>query len=571
MAHLDKKYTILFFSFSLTIFLIGSLIKLNIPLEGWDWIFVDAADNWSQGINKVWMHDHPPLYAFFLTVLFKIFGQSITIGRIGNIFCALITAIFLFRLASKIFNHNVAFWSVIFYLLNPVSIQGTNSINLTDTSLLPLLFVLTIDSIRENILRPTIKNSLFFSLLICFCFWAKITSSIALCTSILTGNVAQLIFEKGEKAGRSYNLIIRNIVGIAIGLCLFFLTWFLVTTSLWGFDAFLAPFKFLSFVIISKYEESKLVSTIYHILRILIWASPYFFLIWLVKSWTIFRSSLSENGGQDNFKLFLIYFTIVYFVGNIAVGGTCYGFPRYHAAVLPLVSIFVGSYVSSLVNKLGKKEMILVCVGVVSLVLLYLFTLKDPLLFLNLQLKEMLLYHHNKIDLVKYFFINLIPLYGIPILLSVIFIKFLRINNKNEAISVCLFIGLLATNLSLDVQQMFASYRTSYQYGAVGKNELIQKANANISMGDQVFGTWEFTYDLKDKQVPYVDWSELESKERFLNFIKEKRPKAIIGGLTVNTYDQLKWMLSEETQLMLNKNYIFQRIGTYYLWLRKPE
>ena len=566
MVNIDKKYNVLFFLFfSLTIFLIGSFVKLNISLEGWDWIFVDAADNWSQGMNKVWMHDHPPLYAFFLTILFKIFGKSIAIGRIGNIFCTLVTAFFLFRLASKIYNYDIAFWSVIFYLLNPITIQGTNSINLTDTSFLPLIFVLIIDAVRKDILRPTIKNSLIFSLLICF--WAKITSTIALCISILIGSIAQYLFEKREREKGNYKLIIRNILGIAIGFCLFFFTWFLVALSLWGLNAFLSPFNFLSSVVISKYEESKLLSTSYHIIRIFVWISPYFFIIWLFKSWTIFRSSFNQNDNQNNFRLFLIYSTIVYFVGYIVVGGTCYGFPRYHAAVLPLVSIFVGIYVSSLVNKFSKKEMILVYTGVFFLVLLYLFTVQDPILFLNLKLKEMLLYHYSKIKFVKYLFIIFIPLYIFPVLLSAIF-KFFKVINKTEVISACLFIGLLSTTLTLDIQQIFASYRTSYQYGAEGRDELIKKVNANIRIGDNVFGTPEFIYELKDKEVPYVRWREWESEEKFINFIKEKRPKAIIGGLTINTYDQLKWTLSEETQLILSKNYSFERIGTYYLWLR---
>ncbi len=68
-----------FLLLALTLFLLGTLTKTAIPLAEWDYISVDAARNWAWGINKEWLFDHPPLYPFFLTILFKFLGSSIVV------------------------------------------------------------------------------------------------------------------------------------------------------------------------------------------------------------------------------------------------------------------------------------------------------------------------------------------------------------------------------------------------------------------------------------------------------------------------------------------------------------
>ena len=138
-----SKYTQCFLYTSVVIFLLGSITKISVPLAEWDHMSLCAAESWAKGIDKAWVFDHPPLYPFFLTALFKLFGPSVEIARLGNILSVLLTAIVLFRLASQLFNRDTAAWAVFFYLLSPVCIQGTSSMDMADTSLLPLSFILT--------------------------------------------------------------------------------------------------------------------------------------------------------------------------------------------------------------------------------------------------------------------------------------------------------------------------------------------------------------------------------------------------------------------------------------------
>ena len=86
-----------------------------------------------------------------------------------------------------------------------------------------------------------------------------------------------------------------------------------------------------------------------------------------------------------------------------------------------------------------------------------------------------------------------------------------------------------------------------------------------------MLATPEFIYELQDKRVPDVGWNIWESKDIFYRFIGLNDPQAIIAGLTVNTYGQLKWLLNKDSEQILKDNYNLSRIGTYYLWLRSHD
>jgi len=201
-------------------------------------------------------------------------------------------------------------------------------------------------------------------------------------------------------------------------------------------------------------------------------------------------------------------------------------------------------------------------------VIITVYLLKDPLLFLNLRFKELLL-HGDGIDhVVKNAIMTFLPFYGLPIALVCLWLSIFRMRSRNRIYAILLIVCTLSTLLALDLQQIFASYRTSNQYGAVGKVEVLQKVRNHVRDGDYVFATPEFNYDLRDKKVSGIGWQIWKSKDIFYRLIESNTPQAIVAGLTVNTISQLKWLLSKDTQHFLSSDYDFITIGTYYLWLR---
>ena len=142
-------------AFALAFFLMATLTRLNIPLAEWDHVILSAAEDWSRGIDRAWLFDHPPLYPTVLALVFHVFGSGAAVARAVNIAFVLLTALCVYRFAAKFFNPTAAFWALIVYLMNPVTIQGVSSLDMADTSMLPLLFLLTAMALRNLNARPT--------------------------------------------------------------------------------------------------------------------------------------------------------------------------------------------------------------------------------------------------------------------------------------------------------------------------------------------------------------------------------------------------------------------------------
>jgi hypothetical protein len=209
---------------------------------------------------------------------------------------------------------------------------------------------------------------------------------------------------------------------------------------------------------------------------------------------------------------------------------------------------------------------------IVSLsVIITTYVLEDPLLFLNLRVKELLLSGNELGEIAKKTIMTFLPFYVLPVILFCLWFFVSRIRSRSNIFAILLIFCSLSTLVSLDIQQIFASYRTSNQYGASGKVQVLQKVRDHVSNGDYVLATPEFIYELHDKRVPDVGWNIWKSKDIFYRFIGLNTPQAIIVGLTVNTHGQLKWLLNKDSEQILENNYKLSRIGTYYLWLRNHD
>lgn len=563
---IDRSY--FFLTPALALFLLGTLTKLATPLAEWDYVSIDAAQNWAQGIDKVWLFDHPPLYPLFLTVLFKFFGSSIVVARVGNIFCVALTGFILFRVAAVLFNRDAAIWAAMLYLISPVCIQGVISMDVADTSLLPLVFILTIYAIVRNILYPCLKNTTLAAFGVSLCFWAKVTSSIALVTALLGGILIFLMLGK-QSINKVWYL---NLFGIVAGVVGFLLSWVMISSLLWGKDAcmsvFLAPGASLFSQQGAPIFSSKFIQVIRHALIIVIWFTPYFIFAWLYGSCKLAVKKGTQSD-QEKAILLLMGVALFYFVGYTLIGGTNWGFPRYHNAILPLLCLFSGVIVSRFIGEMDREAFRMFNISLVLLIIILFFFTKDPLYFFIFQMKEMLLSNVDMGSVAKQALAIFLPLYGLPIVIGAIVAFYTRRPYQRRVFITCLLLGSFASMISLNIKQLHASYRSSTEYGASGKYQMIERVRQQIQVGDYILATPQFIYELRDKNIHSGGLRVWQSREQIFGFIDKKKPSIIIAGLTVNTYEQLKWLLSEESQRYLDQEYTLVRIGSYFLWLKK--
>lgn len=225
---MDKKIkpALLFILFlAICIFVTGVITKLKAPLAEWDHYCLSYSMDWAKSINSPWFLDHTPGYSIFLAAVFKIFGISVRIARLANIFCIIVTIFLIYFLTKKTFNKNSAIWASIIYLISPIVIQGSMLMDYADTSLLPLAFTLFFFSVvNANRESKSVTDIIAIGLAIALCFWSKITSSIALVASL----ILYLIFN--YKNFRKYH--VKILIGILIGIIVFFTTWTVVAIPL---------------------------------------------------------------------------------------------------------------------------------------------------------------------------------------------------------------------------------------------------------------------------------------------------------------------------------------------------
>jgi hypothetical protein len=441
--------------------------------------------------------------------------------------------------------------------------------DVADTSLLPLTFLLIAYSIKNNIYNPGPKNTTILSFMIALSLWAKVTSTLAFLVAILISYFYLYFFRSKRDQNPPTPL---NFAALGFGLVLFILTWTLVSTLSWGNEAYFsvlkAPWNAFHGRVAKASFLSRIFATGYETIRLFVWFSPYLILMWLTNSWIIFGTKPQIDGKHESVKILLVCTTIFYFFGNLIIGGTNWGYPRYHDAILPFICVLAGNYVAISLNKLNKNLLVKLLMIVSLAIIITIYFLEDPLLFLNLRVKEILLSGNGLGEIAKKTLITFLPFYVLPVVLFCLWLFISRVRSRSNIFAILLIFCSLSTLVSLNIQQIFASYRTSNQYGAAGKVQVLQKVRSHVSDGDYVFATPEFFYDLQDERVPEVGWEIWRSKDIFYRLIESNTPQAIVAGLTVNTYSQLKWLLSEDTQRFLSSDYDFITIGTYYLWLR---
>ncbi|MFA4909854.1 MAG: glycosyltransferase family 39 protein [Desulfobacteria bacterium] len=558
------KFTPFLFVFlSILIFLFGISQKLNVPLTEWDWVSLSAGENWSNGINSAWLFDHPPLYPAFLALVFRIFGVSVSVARLANVFCILVTALVIYKLAYQLSNRWAGLWAVVFYLLSPLSIQGITAIDLADSSLLPLGFIALFYFINRTYSSPGILNIALVGITVALCLWAKVTSTLGLLLGVLS---YPLINHHGLSHAWA-----KAAIGSILGICMFLITWASISIPLWGMDSFslllVTPLSSFAVRLANGGLLPRLLSLGLDSLRIIFWFSPFFIYLYLWKTVLIWKMRKEKKLGALGL---LTWSSLFYSLGYLVIGGTNWGFPRYHAAILPLLAILVGILVQPIIEKLTKKEGLILLGAMFSLWLTYLLLVNDPLLFFNLKWKGALLFGSEPFSLIEEGILQVVLLLGLPLLICPVFVTIFGNRGVKESILLTLCVASFATIFFVDFKQMYATYNTFYQYGAQEKEEVVKMVSRHVKAGELVLTTPEFVYEFRDKDAPQVLWKVWRSPGTIYKSIEEMKPKAIIAGLTTHTFEQLQWIFHNPTiQLELNQHYNMYKIGTYFVWIRK--
>lgn len=543
---------------ALAVFAAAVLAKLNSPLLEWDGFFLEVAKLWASGKSYLWVFDYPPLYPFSLVLPFRFFGASQETARLFNVLPVLGTAWLVYGTVKNLSDRRAGVAAGLLYLINPVTIQGIQSLAGADSSLLPLFFA----GMSYVLSRPQSEicgRAVILSTLISLSLWSKVTSSLAL----LVGCFLYLVLFRGRIEKSFFKTIV---LGMSGGTLFFILTWSAVSLSLWGSESWVVVFKipFQYFYGAAPSHGGENVFKLgLELARVVFWFSP--FLIYLSFSGIrdIFRSRVFAGASR-----FLAFLCVFYFIGHIFIGGSNYGFPRYHAAISPLLHIFAGISLAGILGRITASQHWILIVPAFLLPVLGVIYF-DPELLINLRFKQLIFFGDYQ-GVFSRVFALLFAFTALPFAAGAVYNRMFGLKSLKMAFIAAASAALLGSCVALSVKQSLAAYSTSYQYGASGKTAVLELVLGKLSGGETVMATPEFLYALRQGRVSGPGWNAWQSEREMSRFISEREPAFIIAGWTTHTCAQLDYLLKDGIiRDLLEKKYLLLKIGTYFVWEKR--
>lgn len=524
---------------SIAVFLLCSAAGAGSLLLEWDQITMRAASAWSAGGAYRWVFDHPPLYPLLLALPFKVFGAVPETARAVNALFLLGAGWFAFLTARDLFGLKAGAAAAALFLVSAVVVQGGRSLDSSDTTLLPLVFggiFHSVLALKKDGRGAAVKLSLFFAA----AFWCKVTSTLGLAAGAV---LCLAVFRDGEDAALARRLAACS----AAGALIFLATWSGLSLPVWGAQSWRTPLLTPFLYFLDGRNADFVSRALFNALRLLFWFSPFLLVL-------AFRGL--PGRGEAPAERLLAVLLLFYFAGYLAVDGTNYGFPRYHAAILPLLCVFAaGALRGGTAAGTGP-----VAAAVVSSALAAL--LADPVLIINLELKKFLFYG----DQAGLFFAALRLAAFLSLPLAAVLLPYGR---RAAVLPMVLAAFVFSGGTVSALRRSGAAFSTGYQYGAEGKEQVVKLLASKLSPGRAVMATPEFDYALRDAGGVFPGWSVWLTEASIREYIARNEPDFIVAGWTTHTLSQLRCLLrSGDVNRLLEKGYSLREVGTYFVWER---
>jgi len=401
---------------------------------------------------------HPPLYPYILS-LFR-FGGVMSM-RLFGVFLYLTTSIIalyiprVFSIRPNLYYYPIG---LSLMLLVPIATSGAGLIDI-DTGLLPFMIILCLFTLMKWTSQDRWQWFGLSIVAVILTGLTKLTTSLAIIPIAL---LTPLIMRRGFK--------LKPFLATIIGLLLATIIYLILNRANLHTGAETIVAKML--------PTFSLVALLKRITVLTLWFSPYLFISFLFS--VIFRYKEIPNPMRVYFLLGLIIF-----ITYIFIGGTGYGFPKYHFAVLPLIMPSVALIASKEIIGTDKRTILVIFVG--GAISLLCAVLIGDFLLLPYIANDDLVMGYKSLSEIKAGIIFQTLIMIIPLLIPV---YFLFIRRKQFLFSI-----VIISILFLVPQIIYmsgADYQVRYNYGERGFDRVIRltkvlyKDGKNMIMPDDI-------------------------------------------------------------------------------------
>ncbi len=506
----------------------------------------------------------PHLFLQLCHLSYWMFGQGIFSARIPGLLAGLGSLILIFFIVRSLVTGSAGArsrWAALSMMLCaalPVMVQANAVIDIDTSILIPLVILLCL-AVYRQLRNPNWKNCILTALVFALSLWGRITTPVILVPAFLAF---------GWFCSKSVKSFLRISLALIAGAALFTATWSIY--CLGTETPFSGPFEYTASAFFNRVggsgslDSGKLILNGAHLV---LWLGlvPFAFLS------VIFSARLVEVVRSRALRpedLFLAC-GLVIVCGYTVVGGTPFGFPKYHCPGFPLLCISAGWILSRMnwdpsqgIRRPAALVLVFLAAGAVQWLLF-----GDMLYVLRVNLREaQALGIRNPSEILRDCLFSAgiacgawLVLWGLLILGST------RIRVRPALLVICLGSGFGAIAL-----QNTAHCNTGYNYGLRCAPEVAAFLEKRLGEDETLLAPSEIVYLLKRPGVEHLPNRLWLDPAGMTSRLSDPRNRALAISIHTNTVTQLRIIHRHPAvQSVLCKEYTFRRIGSFQVWTRK--
>jgi hypothetical protein len=253
-------------------------------------------------------------------------------------------------------------------------------------------------------------------------------------------------------------------------------------------------------------------------------------------------------------------------LGYTVVGGTLFGFPKYHCPAVPLLLIGCSPVLAGLRTE-GNPPPLRWILGFFALALLTQYAaIGDPILLLRLDLRQAMVSASQPVR-------PLLARLACRLLLGVLLVLApLLVARWRRLRPVPLLVALaLGMNVGLLVRQGLGGYQTGYDYGDRGDTRAVAAwLRPRLEPDSWAMVPGEVAHLLDRPGLPYLENDQWKNVPNVVRALRLQRMKAAGISILTNDVEQYRTLTANpEIRAVLDKDYTEYHIGAYVLFLRK--
>ena len=566
----DNGFWYLIFGGSLIFFGLCSLPRVGQPVaqDELHWL-VAAKTLHAEGVPRQYAFPEqtavfsPHLYVRCVEAAFRFAGVSAASARLPGLVSGVMSIVLVFGITltfaqgSRPERVQWASASSLLMASIPTTVQGAAIIDIDNTLLTPAIAFLCGAFVRYQ-REKKVGWAVLTGIAAMIALWCRSTTPMVVALLL----VAQVFLQPGSRRDRAV-----AVGALAGGVCLFLFTWYLYCSAT-GMP-FSGPFAYTAEALQNKIGEGK--SAFRQIAQ-----SSAFLVLWSGIFSCVLFSAAAIRGFRLHFRarevqpegIFLAG-GVVILAGYTLVGGTIFGYPKYHSPGIPLLCIWVALCLSR--AGIGRLDLPMKAAGGALVLVAFcvqFFGVGDLLYIARFTLRNSAAHLLPVLPVLKDFLARLAVL--LAAFAAALFLWSKRPRYRARSLLLPLLFWAVGTNAGTVVRQSVADYQTGYNYGGRGTVETARFLKERVAPEGIVLAPSEIIFYLDSLNSPHLPNSLWTDGRKLQERLEDKKTAALVYGIATNTVQQVRMLSTHETlQELLKREFDQTFIGDYVVWIRK--